>query len=148
MFKVTCVCGDSEKSFKKNIGPFFVNTCCEKKGYDCRGKLPEDYEREAEELANQLTGEQNETNTDAGSGQTPGDPLTPEQREKMNALQNKVVGNQEPGQTEEVDDIDPEVQALMDGNSSKQLKAILDAKQIKYGTRASKEELAKKVLGK
>lgn len=29
MFKIRCRCGKSEKNFKFNIGPYFVNECCE-----------------------------------------------------------------------------------------------------------------------
>lgn len=29
MFRIKCKCGKSEKSFKFNIGPFYVDECCE-----------------------------------------------------------------------------------------------------------------------
>lgn len=48
MFKIKCRCGKTEKSFKMNIGPFFINECCEEAGYDQYGKTKEDYEKEAE----------------------------------------------------------------------------------------------------
>lgn len=41
MFVTKCRCGKSEKSFKRNIGPFFMNDCCVEAGYDERGNLIE-----------------------------------------------------------------------------------------------------------
>lgn len=54
MFRRKCVCGATEKNFKKDIGPFFVDECCEKAGYDHFGKKQEDYDAEGEDLANQF----------------------------------------------------------------------------------------------
>lgn len=39
MIEITCRCGDSKKRFKRDIGPFFINECCEAKGYDNMGEL-------------------------------------------------------------------------------------------------------------
>lgn len=39
MFKKQCRCGAIEKSFKIDIGPFFISECCEKAGYDEKGQL-------------------------------------------------------------------------------------------------------------
>lgn len=39
MFKIQCRCGKTQKSFKFNIGPFFINKCCKKEGYDNFGNL-------------------------------------------------------------------------------------------------------------
>lgn len=38
MVKIKCACGTSEKSFKKDIGPFYVDECCLKNGYDDLGR--------------------------------------------------------------------------------------------------------------
>ena len=57
MYKVKCKCGQSEKSFKFDIGEFFISECCEKAGYDNKGMRAEDYEAEAEELANEILGD-------------------------------------------------------------------------------------------
>ena len=32
-----CRCGTQEKSFKNDIGPFFIGECCKAKGYDTFG---------------------------------------------------------------------------------------------------------------
>lgn len=37
MFKIKCMCGDSEKMFKFNIGTTFKGICCERKGYEDDG---------------------------------------------------------------------------------------------------------------
>ena len=40
MFKIKCACGETEKSFKFDVGGFFVNDeCCLKNGYDELGRL-------------------------------------------------------------------------------------------------------------
>ena len=49
MFKRKCACGETEKSFKIDIGPFFVNECCEQAGYDVYGKTEADYKKEENE---------------------------------------------------------------------------------------------------
>lgn len=38
MFKVNCACGKSNKNFKYDIGPMFVDECCKAAGYDDLGK--------------------------------------------------------------------------------------------------------------
>ncbi len=48
MFKKICACGISGKTFKKDIGPFFIAECCEKAGYDIYGKKKVGEEREQE----------------------------------------------------------------------------------------------------
>lgn len=40
MFKIPCRCGAKDKSFQKNIGPFFVDLCCEEAGFDHFGNPP------------------------------------------------------------------------------------------------------------
>jgi len=37
MFKKKCRCGESEKNFMMDIGPFFIAECCEKAGFDEKG---------------------------------------------------------------------------------------------------------------
>lgn len=37
MFKIKCKCETQEKSFKINIGEFFIADCCTKAGYDNKG---------------------------------------------------------------------------------------------------------------
>lgn len=44
MKEITCRCGKSKKRFKFDVGPFFINTCCEEAGYDVYGNLPEGVE--------------------------------------------------------------------------------------------------------
>ena len=50
MYKKKCRCEATEKNFKFDIGEFFVNECCEKAGYDEKGKLEGDYELEGDEI--------------------------------------------------------------------------------------------------
>lgn len=38
MFNTKCACGKSNKNFKYNIGPFYVEDCCRAAGYDEIGK--------------------------------------------------------------------------------------------------------------
>lgn len=38
MRSVPCACGATQKQFANDIGPFFVNECCTKAGYDELGK--------------------------------------------------------------------------------------------------------------
>ena len=38
MFKKKCRCGKTSKNFKKDIGPFFINECCEEAGFDAFGR--------------------------------------------------------------------------------------------------------------
>lgn len=39
MFKTKCRCGTSEMSFKKFVGEFYIDTCCQIAGYDHLGNL-------------------------------------------------------------------------------------------------------------
>ena len=50
MFKKKCRCGTTEKNFKMDIGPFFINECCEKAGFDEKGLKAEDCNKEEEAL--------------------------------------------------------------------------------------------------
>lgn len=36
---IRCRCGDSNKTFLRDIGPWFIGECCEEKGYDNHGDL-------------------------------------------------------------------------------------------------------------
>jgi len=38
MFKVKCRCAKSEKNFKFEIGPFYMDECCKSAGYDDLGR--------------------------------------------------------------------------------------------------------------
>lgn len=38
MIEITCRCGKSKKTFKHNIGPYYVDECCLAEGYDELGK--------------------------------------------------------------------------------------------------------------
>lgn len=39
MYHKTCRCGQSSNMFKRDIGPFYIEECCEAKGYDFKGNL-------------------------------------------------------------------------------------------------------------
>lgn len=56
MHKIKCRCGASEKTFKFDIGPFFMNECCEKAGYDEKGELKDGVDLK-DELAASITRE-------------------------------------------------------------------------------------------
>jgi hypothetical protein len=58
-FEKRCACGDSTNSFRVDIGPFFVASCCEEKGYDSLGNPPKKMQESAskEETKETLTKE-------------------------------------------------------------------------------------------
>ena len=39
MKNIKCRCGEQNKNFKYDIGPFYIAECCEAKGYDAKGNL-------------------------------------------------------------------------------------------------------------
>lgn len=58
MIKIKCRCGQSERNFKFDIGPFYIEECCEKAGYDALGNKKEEgmSNEELNELAQNLDG--------------------------------------------------------------------------------------------
>lgn len=53
MFKRKCKCNKSEKNFKMDIGPFFVNECCVESGYDELGNKKESIDESANQVSNE-----------------------------------------------------------------------------------------------
>lgn len=41
MFEIPCKCGKTKKTFKKLIGEFYIDDCCEAAGYDAWGNKTE-----------------------------------------------------------------------------------------------------------
>lgn len=73
MFNVPCRCGKTSKNFKNNLGiAFYIDTCCQKEGYDLNGNKKEGLAEEAIEKENQkkeaLKKEFNELSKDSGIG--------------------------------------------------------------------------------
>lgn len=70
MYLTKCACGDSEKNFKVEIGPFYVGECCEAKGYDHLGQKPQEPGMSTEEtsdLMKELDSQANELIVEAES---------------------------------------------------------------------------------
>lgn len=140
MFKKKCACGESEKSFKFDIGPFFIDECCKKAGYDCHGKRQEDYEREAEEMANQLLEDPQE---EKSVGQIIADKakegvnkilqsgLSDEQKEKMKSLEKKVINK-------------PQVVDFK-SMTAKELIQLCEETNVKYSKRDTKKKLIERL---
>lgn len=57
MYLKTCRCGKTQKNFKMDIGPFFINKCCKEAGYDVHGKKAEDAVEQVKE-ANEMAADQ------------------------------------------------------------------------------------------
>lgn len=128
MFKRKCRCGKTEKSFKNDIGPFFMNTCCEAEGYDCRGKKPEDYEKEKLEAESQPKEVE--------------DPSKEQEdiKKKLADQMNKVFGKRNQQQAQEKSE-----EALLE-MTAKELMEYCDSKDIKYSKRDTKKKLVQRIL--
>lgn len=53
MIEKTCRCGKNKKNFRMDIGPFYVEDCCLKAGYDHLGNLKESASASKEEPVQQ-----------------------------------------------------------------------------------------------
>lgn len=51
MREVSCRCGKNKRSFKNDIGPFYIDDCCLEAGYDQLGNKVEEPKNQSESKA-------------------------------------------------------------------------------------------------
>lgn len=132
MIKIKCRCGKSEKSFKKEIGPFYIDECCEKAGFDEFGKLPEDYEQDEEG-----EGQSDEKSQDVDSSDEQGEEQSEEESEDAKQDMDQAVEmTNEDVQKKREDEVSYE------GMSSKALMELCKQRKVQF----TKKDTIKKLI--
>tara|TARA_R110000868_G_C10973188_1_gene771586 strand:+ start:106778 stop:107173 length:396 start_codon:yes stop_codon:yes gene_type:complete len=129
MFKIKCRCGSSEKSFKIDIGEFFMNECCFKAGYDAQGN------KEGEEQESEDQGQDESSESQEQEESQEEEVISEEAQEDI--AQGVELSNEEADEQKEQPDLDK--------MNAKALQELCKQRKVQYSKKDTRAKLIEKL---